>query len=307
MRPLLSIVATVMGGSAAVAAPVVTVSGSYDVGVATTNFAGASNPLFISGVVPDAPGAISIGQVDAFASVSGSALSFRHDQYGLGTGNGTTTTRIDQTYTNSFPGSLRLRFDTTVLGGVIALSAAVRSGDDLASTSAFPVTSLDLLADFSLDVTVDGVTLYSATASLLSGGGALTETLGGSFLALSNLTRTEVPGAIYYSWDNTDLSFDLGVLGPGASRSISYVLSTTTTTDSLCFWRVDGCGLAQVSAGDPREGGGVIFLSGTGTGVFGFSASDTDAGPFGVPAPASLALLGLGAAALLLRCWRALP
>lgn len=307
MRFLISIGAS-LAAATAVAAPVITIDGSYDVGVSPTNFAGTANPLAIGGVVPDAPGAISIGQVDAYAAVAGSVLSFKHDQFGFGTGDGLTTTRIDQTFTNGTVSSLRIRFDTTILAGYIGLAAAVRSGDDLLSTSAFPVGDLDLLADLQFDIMVDGVTLYQASASLVSGGGGVTETLGGQFTSLSGLTRTEIPGQIFYMWENTDLSFDLGLLAPGESRAVSYALSTTTTTDSLCFWRVEGCGISQISFGDPRSGGGPILLSGTGTGTFGFSESGGDGiTPFGVPSPASLGLLGVGAVALVLRRRRTLP
>jgi hypothetical protein len=307
MRLVLMIATSALGVGSAVAAPVIAVSGRYDVGVTPATFAGASNPLGIDGVVPDAPGAISTGHIDAFASVAGTVLSFQHDQFGFGAGEGTTTTRIDQTFTNAAPGSVRVRFDTTILAGVIGLAAAVRSGDDLVSTSPFPVGTLDLLAELDFGIMVDGVSLYGATAQLESGGGGVSETLGGSFLALRNLTRSETLGQIFYSWDNTDLTFDLGLVGPGGSRSVSYVLSTTTFTDSLCFWRVEGCGVAQVSFGDPRSGGGVIFLSGPGTGEFGFSRSESDIVTFAVPAPAPLGLLGVGAAALLVRRRRALP
>jgi hypothetical protein len=299
----------ILSAAPALAAPTISVSAEYSVGVTPGLFSAASNPLAVEGVVRDAPGAISVGHIDASAAVSPAGLlSFEHDQFGIGTGHGRATTRISQTFTNTAPGAVNLLFRTTVLAGIIGLGAVSRAGDDLTTTTSFPVGNLALLADLVFDITVDGVSLYSASASIRSGGGSVTETQGGGFGSLNRLTRISAPGSIVYLWENTDLSFDLGVLRSGRSRTVSYVLTTTTRTDSLCFWMMQGCGAAQVSFGDPRDGGGVINLTTLGEGRFLLETFGGDSGPRGlVPAPPALALLGGGLAALALRRRRTLP
>ncbi len=299
----------ILSAAPALAAPTISVSAEYSVGVTPSLSSATSNPLALEGVVADAPGAISVGHIDASAAVSAAGLlAFEHDQFGIGTGEGRATTRISQTFTNISPGAVRLLFRTTVLAGVIGLGAVSRAGDDLTTNTSFPVGNLDLLADLVFDITVDGAPLYSASAAIRSGGGSVTETQGGAFASLNGLTRFSFPGSIFLLWDNTDLSFDLGVLRPGHSRTVNYLLTTATRTDSLCFWMMQGCGAAQVSFGDPRDGGGVINLTTPGEGRFLLLALAGDAGPRGaVPAPPALALLGGGIAALALRRRCTLP
>jgi hypothetical protein len=301
MRRVLILLASGLAAPAA-AGPVIAIDGAYTVGVAAVPSAASSNPLHIDSAVPDIGTAISIGHVGAAAGVSAGVLTFRHVQWGIGTGDGQATTRITDSYTNSSLVMERVTLKATILAGEVGLAAVSRMGDDRFNYFPSPIADLDLMAAFDFVLRIDGVPVWSASAMLDTASGVLAKTTGGSFLSLNGLTLVEDFSQAFWRWDSTILTIPLGNLAPGETRSFDYGLMTMTRSDSLCFWGAAGCGLVTVSFDDPRCAGCPL----------GFLAEPigdrSGPGPFDVPAPAALLLFGLGAGALAtLRRRRPLP
>lgn len=301
MQRVLILLACVLAAPA-VATPVTAIDGSYTVGLAAVPSTASGNPLHIDMAVPDIGTAVSIGHVSAAAGVSAGVLSFRHVQWGIGTGNGQASTRITDSYTNSSLAMERVTLKATILAGEVGLAAVSRMGDDRFNYFPSPIADLDLMAAFDFVLRIDGVPVWSASAMLDTAGGVLSKTTGGNFLALNGLTLVEDFSQAFWRWDSTILTIPLGNLAPGETRSFDYGLTTMTRSDSLCFWGAAGCGLVTVSFDDPRCAGCPLgFLTEP-------IGDRSGPGPFDVPAPAALLLFGLGAGALAtLRRRRPLP
>lgn len=291
-------------GANAYAAEILTssFSGGVAVGTSSVQQTSTANPTAIDLVVSDGS-ARSLGYFYAETVFGGGgALSFLHDEIGYGKSSGSGTTIVRDVFRNDGTTDANYALRTRIIPGTVALAAILIASPESSpvpsASSGTPVTRLDLASSIDFRILLDGVAIYSAAASLETGGGSLSDITSGEFLALTGLTRIEQFGLVSYSWDATDLTLDLGSLAPGASRGLEYVLMTDIMADTRCVPGNVGCGAARSTIGDPRGGGTIIGYSSF---VSFLSISVDPIAPSPVPTPPALALLGLGMAALVAR------
>ena len=219
----------------------------------------------------------------------------------------TGTFSYKDTITNTSGSTQAYDFDFTVVPGEIAVSGT-------------PMLSGEyLMAEYSIDILVDGVSIWDSSAKVEkdSSSTSATFTFGGNSLGGSTFDLAQYSG---YSWNTYMDSVLLGMLDHGESLDFEYILT------SHAVGNIEDCFIAPFEGGfdgvdleggfDGQEGGfdgqeGVFF--GEMVGSCGSIARSGDPFTFGglsnpnfaqvtstqvgnVPEPASLALVGLGLA-----------
>ncbi len=283
-----------------------------DVGTSLTNV-GAS-------VVRDDTGLISYTN---YAGAAGAGVQSR------------STTLISQRVTNETGGAVDVKLQPLIFGGGVGIfipDLINFCNDGRLNSCAATNESIGIFdsgfeggASVDFSVLVNGVEVFSLYTDLsLEGGSVFSDPSGQSFLNGVEFVPGYSQNFVLISWEDTLLDIDLGNLADGGVFDIQVISTVFASSENLCLEDdTNSCLAALATFSDPLNGG----LIGGGGGLQFFTAgvdvsprslpdpqvffreeggdfvlqNPIGGGPTDVPAPAALALFGLGAFGLGLR------
>ena len=208
-------------------------------------------------------------------------LRFGQTTAGVGLHTATATTVMTQQITNDGPDGVIGTFRSEILAGGLSL---IGIGNDTS------ISSFDAEAGFAIDISLDGTSLFSFSASVFSDGTTSQTNLG----FLNGLAGNVAANALSLGWQDSLLDLDLGVFSADQTKELVLTMSTTTVNNTDCVELAGPCLLASSSIGDPPGGGfGSVML-------FSLYLPPTE-----VPEPGTAALIGVGVLGLMARRRRA--
>ncbi|NJC33304.1 hypothetical protein GGR88_000778 [Sphingomonas jejuensis] len=251
LRAIIGSGAALLCAGAAPAAIVETVRVTNTYGLSFTPFTlpselpGGSRETLIqrSGV----PGADSEAGIDLVGEADSGGFFFLHNDYCVGQCAIASSTEIRFVVTNTGTEAVNLRFDSLITPGHLA-----RIGNDPRATGGFDfrVTQQDT------DPFEENIPelLYSAFGNV-NAEDIFVETTGG--VPFNNYNDQTIGDGRVVDWSWTPLNLELGLLGAGQSKIVTYSAFYFMTGNGVCE-DVANCSGLQVAFGDPRNNGTIL-------------------------------------------------
>lgn len=249
----------------------------------------------------DSAGPASSGSVDIIgwdSDASNTANSIFYHTYGDASGNFGSRTSGSGNF--DITGNYSFNESYVASGGAATFNFHIVPGE-LAFYNSATLTGLDqLIADYTLDIRLNGVSIWNSSAQL-------TQNSSGTSLSQTGASLGGTLAGNQYSWMDYFGTVALGTFATGQNFTIDYDLTTHASGNLTCTGSTgnSGGGATDPTGGDGKPGaggnevinlcGGAIARIGDPFGVEG-SNSTKITGASAVPEPGTVALLGLGLA-----------
>ncbi len=224
----------------------------------------------------DPPG-VGQGSTHGIAEITEDTASFAAQNLGIGRHSTSSVTTVTQQITND---------GTTGVTGTYQ-SLFQPGGGLFFASEGNEIEDFDAGLGFSVDIALDGTSLFSMSVELLSDG-SFNQT---NAAVLNDFEQASVGGFSGFSWTATEVDLDLGFFDVGQTKELVLTMQTQTFDNTGCTeFTTSDCLLTALSIGDPPGVGyGQVMLY------------SLYLPPEGIPEPGALGLLVLGLSGLLLR------
>lgn len=250
--------------------------------------------------VNDTDGPAGSGSVDVLNSASSATSNVFYHTYGNVSGNFGSRVSGDGVYdiTGVFTYKDTI-VNTTGVAQNYSFGFTVIPGEITATLNTAAALGEFARAEYSIDILVNGASIWDSSAYVLAtGGGSVTTSFADTGTYSLGGINSPGPATVTYSWNTFSDTLTLGTLASGASLDLEYLLTARAYGNVAPGGTCDG-------GGSPSDG--VLAVAIIGQGGCGSTARSGDPLTVGapgnsititsdaaVPAPAGLALLGLG-------------